>query len=171
MQRTLCSMRRAFPLLLLIALPLAAADNVYQSPTAHQCLVEILRKSGWGLAGPFERAAFITQELDGTLGCREWPSMHTYRSEQFHGDIPPQAIAIVHTHPVQFPKPSEQDAEEATRLGIPIYTITIRAVYKSEPGAQRAVVIAERQGWIWEVPAKATLQASVAPSATSAVNK
>src|SRR2546423_840839 len=140
-------MRRALPLLLLIALPLTAADNVYQSPAAHRCLVELLRKSGWGLAGPFERAAFITEQLDGTLGCQEGPSMHTYHTEQFHGDIPPQAIAIVHTHPVQFPKPSEQDAEEATRIGIPIYTITIRGVDKSEPGAQRAIAITEEQAW------------------------
>jgi hypothetical protein len=145
-------MRRALPLLLLIALPLAAADNVYQSPIAHQCLVDLLRKSGWGLAGPFERAAFITEQLDGTLGCQEWPSMHTYHTEQFHGGIPPQAIAIVHTHPVQFPKPSEEDAAEATRLGIPIYTITIRGVYKSEPGAQYALVITDKQSWIRETP-------------------
>ena len=152
-------MRRALPLLLLFALPLAAADSVYQSATAHRCLVELLRKSGWGLAGPFERAAFITEQLDGTLGCQEWPSMHAYRSEQFHGGIPPMAIAIVHTHPVQFPKPSEQDAEEATRLGIPIYTITIRGVYKSEPGAQHAIVITDKQSWIRETPGLTALRA------------
>ena len=148
MQRTLGSMRRALPLLLFIALPLAAADNVYQSATAHRCFVELLRKSGWGMAGPFERAAFITEQPDGTLACQEWPSIHAYHSEQFHGGVPPQAIAIVHTHPVQFPMPSEQDFEEATRLAVPIYTITIRGVYKSEPGVQRAVLITDKQSWI-----------------------
>lgn len=145
-------MRPALPLLLLFALPLFAADNVYESPSGHQCLVEILRKSGWGLGGPFERAAFIVENLDGSLGCQEWPSVHEYQSEKFRGAIPPQAIAIVHTHPVQFPKPSEQDNGEATRLGIPIYTLTIRGVYKSMPGQAQAVMITNRQSWIRETP-------------------
>lgn len=145
-------MRRAFPLLLLIALPVAAADNVYDSATAHRCLVEILRKSAWGIGGPSERAAFIVEQNDGTLGCQEWPSMHTYHSEQFRGAMPPQVIAIVHTHPVQFPMPSGQDNEEATHLGIPIYTITIRGVYKSEPGGTHAVKITDKQSWIRDTP-------------------
>lgn len=153
-------MRRALPLLFLIAIPLAAADNVYESPITHRCLVELLRKSGWGLAGPFERAAFITEQVDGSLGCEEWPSMHAYHSEQFRGAIPPQAIAIVHTHPVQYPMPSFQDNEEATRLGIPIYTITIRGVYKSLPGEKSARLITDKQSWIRETPRGTTLQAS-----------
>lgn len=145
-------MRRALPLLLLFALPIFAADNVYESPSGHQCLVETLRKSAWGLGGPFERAAFIIENLDGTLGCQEWPAVHDYRSEKFHGAVPPQAIAIVHSHPVQFPKPSGQDNQEATRLGIPIYTLTIRGVYKSVPGQDRAVLITGQQSWIREKP-------------------
>jgi hypothetical protein len=144
--------RRALPLLLLFAVPIFAADNVYDSPSGHQCLVEVLRKSGWGLGGPFERAAFITEQLDGSLGCQEWPSVHEYRTEKFFGAIPAQAIAIVHTHPVQFPKPSKQDDAEATRLGIPIYTLTIRGVYKSVPGQDHVVMIADRQSWIRETP-------------------
>jgi len=144
--------RHEFALLLVIALPLSAADNIYESPAGHQCLVEVLRKSAWGLGGPFERAAFITEQPDGTLGCVEWPAMHTYHAEQFRGLIPPQAIAIVHTHPVQFQMPSVQDNDEATRLGIPIYTLTIRGVYKSVPGQERAVMITNKQSWITERP-------------------
>jgi len=151
--------KHALPLLFAIALPLSAADNVYESPAGHQCLVEVLRKSGWGLAGPFERAAFIVQKLDGTLGCEEWPSVHAYHAEQFHGAIPPQAIAIVHTHPVNYPMPSEHDNKEATRLAIPIYTLTIRGVYKSVPGVQGAVMITNRQSWIRETPSLAPLRA------------
>ena len=157
-------MRRALPLLLLFALPLFAADNVYESPSGHKCLVEILRRSAWGLGGPFERAAFIIENLDGSLGCQEWPAIHAYHSEQFHGAVPPQAIAIVHSHLVQFPKPSEQDSEEATRLGVPIYTLTIRGVYKSVPGQEHAVLITDRQSWIRETPSlKPPLRADKLP--------
>jgi len=156
--------RRALPLLLLFALPLFAADNVYESPSGHKCLVEILRRSGWGLGGPFERAAFIIENLDGSLGCKEWPSAHEYHAEKFFGAIPPQAIAIVHTHPVQFPMPSKQDDAEATRLGIPIYTLTIRRVYKSVPGQDQAVLITDRQSWIRETPSlKPPLRADKLP--------
>lgn len=160
-------MRRALPLVFLFALPLAAADNVYESPSGHQCLVEILRKSAWGLGGPSERAAFITEQLDGALRCEEWPAMHTYHAEHYHGAVPPQAIAIAHTHPVNFPFPSVQDEEEATRLGIPIYTITIRGVYKSMPGVRYAVMITNRQAWIRETPSLAALQASGSTAAKS----
>lgn len=153
LQRNLCSVTLALALTFLLALPLTAADNVYESPSAHKCLVELLRKNAWGLGGPNERAAFIVENLDGTLGCVEWPSMHVYHSEFFRGALPPNAVAIVHTHPAQFPKPSYQDELEATRIGIPIYTLTIRGVYKSVPGQESALVITDKQSWIRETPA------------------
>lgn len=146
-------MRRALALTFLLAVPpLVAADNVYESPSAHKCLVDLLRKSGWGLGGPNERAAFVVEQIDGTLGCIEWPSMHEYHSEFFRGGVPANAVAIVHTHPAQYPQPSYHDEAEATRLGIPIYTLTIRGVYKSMPGMGQPVMITDRQAWIRETP-------------------
>src|SRR5262245_17672952 len=122
----LVHMRRAIPLLLMLALPALAADNIYDSAAGHKCLVDLLRKNAWGLSGPYERAEFIIEQPDGSLTCEEWPAMHSFNAEHFHGAVPRDAIAIVHTHPVQFPFPSPQDNEEATRLGIPVYTLTIR---------------------------------------------
>jgi len=145
--------KRFLPLLLvLIALPLQAADAVYDSSGGHACFLDLLKKSGWGLAGPYERAAFIVENNDGTFGCVDWPSIHIFHSETYHGAIPPNAVAIAHTHPAQFIYPSERDGEEATRLGLPIYTITIRGVYKSLPGVQRALMIVNRQSWIRATP-------------------
>jgi hypothetical protein len=78
--------------------------------------------------------------------------------------IPPGTIAIVHTHPVQYPRPSERDKQEATRLRIPIYVLTIQGVYKAVPGASNATLIAEYQAWIRQVPNKAPIGlASAAP--------
>src|SRR2546423_49493 len=64
-------------------------------------------------------------------------------------------IPIVHTHPVAYPRPSEQDKLEATRLGIPIYVLSIEGVYKAVPGAERETTIVKRQAWIRQVPNKA----------------
>jgi hypothetical protein len=152
LQCNLCSVRRLLPLLLFaLALPLQAADAVYESAAGHACFVDLLKRTGWGLAGPWERAAFVVINNDGTYGCVEWPSLHVYQSESFYGFIPPNTVAIVHTHPVQFVHPSFHDDEEATRLDLPIYTITIRGVYKSVPG-EHAVTITNRQSWVNETP-------------------
>jgi len=129
-----------------------AADPIYDSPAGHACFLDLLKKSGWGMVGPYERAAFIVENNDGTLGCVEWPSIHSYQAESFHGAIPANAIAIAHTHPVQFRYPSPHDGDEATRLNLPIYTITIRGVYKSVPGVEKALAIINRQSWINDTP-------------------
>jgi len=152
LQCNLCSVRRLLPLLFaLLALPLQASDAIFESAAGHACFVDLLKRSGWGLGGPWERAAFVVQNNDGTYGCIEWPSLHVYQAESFYGLIPPNTVAIVHTHPVQFVHPSSNDDEEATRLDLPIYTLTIRGVYKSVPG-ENAVVITDRQSWIRDKP-------------------
>ena len=159
-------MRRAIPFLLALAFaaPAFATDDIYDSAVGHKCLVDLLRKTAWGLGGPFERAEFIIANPDGTLTCDEWPSIHSFQAEHFAGAIPKNTIAIVHTHPVQFPHPSYQDEEEATRLGIPVYTLTIRGVYKSVPDKKVAEVITERQSWITETPrSTAALRANKLP--------
>ena len=167
LQCNLCSVRPLLPLLfaLALALPLQAADAIYESASGHDCFVDLLKKSAWGLSGPWERAAFVVINNDGTYGCIEWPNLHSYQAEGFYGIVPKNAVAIVHTHPVQFQRPSPHDDEEATRLDLPIYTITIRGVYKSLPGEEHAVVITNRQAWINE---KHPLTAGLRPDRLSA---
>ncbi|HEY6844167.1 MAG TPA: hypothetical protein VI391_08370 [Thermoanaerobaculia bacterium] len=140
-------MKRLLPLLFALALPLQAADAIYESAAGHDCFVKLLKESGWGLGGPYERAAFVVVNNDGTYGCIEWPNLHVYQAEGFYGTVPSNAVAIVHTHPVQFVRPSPHDDEEATHLDLPIYTLTIRGVYKSIPG-EPAVMITDKQSWI-----------------------
>lgn len=148
-QRNVCSVKRLLPLLLALALPLQAADAIYDSAAGHDCFVNLLKKSGWGLGGPYERAAFVVVNNDGTYGCIEWPNLHVYQGEGFYGKVPTNAVAIVHTHPVQFVRPSPHDNDEATELDLPIYTITIRGVYKSIPGEPERM-ITDKQSWIRE---------------------
>lgn len=164
-------MRRASVLiqLLLAMMVLAPAmaeehDVIFDSVVGKMCFRDLLRDSGWSLNGPWERAAFVIQQSDGTITCKCWPSKHSYLAESFRGLIPPNTIAIVHTHPVQYPKPSRQDEDEATRLGIPIYVLTIRGVYKALPGATNAATVLEHEPWYRLVPNKAASGlASAAP--------
>ncbi|HYS54702.1 MAG TPA: hypothetical protein VER58_13165 [Thermoanaerobaculia bacterium] len=131
-------------------------DPVFDSVIGKMCFRDLLRASGWSLSGPFERAAWVVQNGDGSIACQCWPSKHSYLSESFKGPKPPNTIAIVHTHPVEYPRPSYQDRMEATRLGIPIYVITIKGVYKAIPGMSEVTTIVEQQAWLRQVPNKAT---------------
>ena len=164
-------MRRASLLLqLLIALivivPAMAEDHdaIFDNVVGKMCFRDLLRDAGWSLNGPWERAAFVIQQPDGSIACQCWPQKHSYLAETFTGFMPANTIAIVHTHPISYPKPSEQDKMEATRLGIPIYVLTIQGVYKTVPGVEKVATIARNQGWIRQVPNKApTGLASAAP--------
>jgi hypothetical protein len=164
-------MRRArvlIHLILVAAIAVAAnaaieEDEIFRSAGGRSCFRDILKRSGFGMTGPFERAAFVIQHSDGTYSCEAWPLAHKYLSEQFYGFLPEHTVAIAHTHPVQFPRPSLQDQMEAVRLGIPIYTITIRGVYKATPGKRSVATIANSQSWIRDTPIK-TVSANVTPS-------
>jgi Prokaryotic homologs of the JAB domain len=145
-------MRRAILLLFLVAAPLYAQDEIFDTVEGHACFRELLHKSGWGLAGPTERAAFIIEQNDGSIECQEWPVMNIYHGDLFHGVAPDHTIAIVHTHPAAYPLPSEHDSDEATRLGLPIYTVSIRAVYKSVPNDPSLHPLTLRQSWIRRTP-------------------
>ncbi len=151
-------MRRAFVLIHLLLfgmVPFADAttegDAIFESPHGRACFVELLRQSAWGLGGPFEHAAFIIEQSDGSFTCEAWPQLHRYLSESFRGPIPAHAVAVVHTHPVEYPQPSFQDQKEASRIGLPIYVITIRGVYKALPGTYRVAALAGGQ-WFRQVP-------------------
>jgi hypothetical protein len=166
-------MRRAFVLLqlvlaMIVLVPAMASDEehdaIFDTVVGKMCFRDLLRDAGWSLNGPWERAAFVIRNPDGSIACQCWPSRHSYLAETYSGVIPPNTIAIVHTHPADYPRPSYQDKEEATRLGIPIYVLTIKGVYKAVPGAADATTIILRQAWIRQVPTKApTGLASAAP--------
>jgi hypothetical protein len=164
-------MRRASVLLQLLLAMLVFApamaeehDAIFDNVVGKMCFRDLLRDSGWSLNGPWERAAFVIQRTDGSIACQCWPSKHSYLAESFRGVMPAHTIAIVHTHPVQYPQPSEQDKMEATRLGIPIYVLTIQGVYKAIPGVSKVAMLTRQQAWLREVPNKApTGLASAAP--------
>src|SRR5258707_11451268 len=123
-------------------------DYIFDNVVGKMCFRDLLRDAGWSLNGPWERAAFVIQNPDGSIACQCWPARHSYLTESFRGFIPTHTVAIVHTHPIQYPRPSQQDKNEATRLGIPIYVLTIEGVFKAVPRARNETTIIRSQAWI-----------------------
>ena len=76
----------------------------------------------------FEHAAFIARDGDGSLRLIEWPWTHGFRSTEWRGPLPPNVVAIIHTHPKQIPLPSDRDVRTAMRLKIPVFALTPRSV-------------------------------------------
>ena len=101
-------------------------------PQAAFWYASLLEESGYGRL-PYERAAFLIRESDGTLTIAPWPG-GGYRHASFRGHVPVRTIAILHTHPRGDERPSSKDRDEARRLGLPVVTITPEAVIAAMPG-------------------------------------
>ena len=113
------------PFLIALALLATLSDRVLS-----QFALEILKQ-----AGPVEEmevAAFIVRADDGTLSLRSWPNQRRFRTAQWSGPLPADAIAIIHSHPVTMPLPSAMDRREAERLQIPIYAVSRGSLCKAD---------------------------------------
>ena len=83
----------------------------------------LLRLAAYGQS-TYEHAAFIVRDDSGEARLVPWPFDRQAFEATFHGAVPPNAIAIVHTHPNSVPLPSAGDAALARRLGLPVYVVT-----------------------------------------------
>jgi len=129
-------MRRfVLTLSILIASNLSACgvvdDPIFSSESGRSRFRDLLRAGQWGFFNT-ERAAFIVDSGNGSFDSVDWPPTDALWEETFRGKIPAHTLAIIHTHPLAWPLPSDQDRMEAVRLGIPIYVLTVRAIYKTE---------------------------------------
>ena len=78
--------------------------------------------AAWAVAGP-AGSGFVA-----------WPWDRRYLSSRWAGPPPAGAIAIVHTHPtVVDPLPSIQDRDTAARLGVAVYTVSRRGIWRAGP--------------------------------------
>ena len=108
-------------------------DPVFGTEAGLNFSRDLLWSNRFGSFDRTERAAFIVDRGNGEIDCVAWPNTNERERARFSGTIPPGTIAIIHTHPVNVPWPSEQDEREAHRLGIAIYALTPRAVTKAVP--------------------------------------
>jgi hypothetical protein len=129
------------------ALEASVTDGLFSITLARGYFREVMRASLNAMPDT-ERAAFIVGKGDGSLSCQLWPTMSLYHREVFHGALPPGTLAIIHTHPDSSPRPSLADQFEADRLGIPIYVLTRRDVFKAEPGRSLPTAVVRRESWL-----------------------
>lgn len=140
-------------LVLNLAGPLSAAlpesptaEELAADPQVRSLFVELFTRDGLPL-DERERAAFIIREADGTYGMVLWPSCEKPRTAKFRGAVPSTAVAVVHTHPIRFPKGSLTDAKQAKRLQLPFYVLTIRSIHYVEPSNGRNIEV-HRGPWL-----------------------
>jgi hypothetical protein len=127
----------------------AAGDAIFDAVAGHVFFADVLRAAKLGIT-PLETAAFIEQRDDGSLVCELWPASHADHEASFRGAIPPGTVAIVHTHPLDWPLPSTHDTQESARLRIPIYVLTLRDVYKVIPHSSTPAAIVRDRLWMPE---------------------
>lgn len=72
----------------------------------------------------FEHAAFALYTDDGHVIFARWPVTKAKCRAAYRKSVPPNAFAIVHTHPNSRPLPSWDDDDTARRLGMPVYVVT-----------------------------------------------
>jgi proteasome lid subunit RPN8/RPN11 len=137
----------------LLLMTLIAADDL--SPDVLDMFAEVLERGHYGLRDD-ETAAFIIRNENGGDRCMLWPPTAEHHMTRFKWPPPARVVAIVHTHPVELPRPSTADKASAIRLGIPVYAITPSAIYKADAFGMTTAVTKERR-WFRERSSKRQL--------------
>jgi JAB domain-containing protein similar to deubiquitination enzymes len=83
--------------------------------------------------GKLERAAFLKLNERGTFDCQLWPPPFAIHRADWFGTTPDRTVAVIHSHPVGSPDPSEHDRQEAIRLGVPMIVVTPEAISMALP--------------------------------------
>src|SRR5688572_22242764 len=106
--------------MLAAALLLAVSFDV-TSVVADQRVLTVMQEiARLGAADRFQErevAAYLVRDENGTISAVIWPHSATRRAEHYEGPIPGRTVAIAHTHPLAFERPSRGDVEQAKRLG------------------------------------------------------
>ena len=98
-------------------------------------------------AGAEEAVLLLFRMLDGSIQAR--PQGATNEHKSFTLKWHPSAIAILHTHPNSVaPQPSKTDRQLADKLGVPIFTITIRGMYVYDPKSKRIWLVQSGLDWL-----------------------
>jgi hypothetical protein len=127
------------------------ADNFYSAPG-----VKALFKELWNKAPvDTEVAAWllrITQPPSYRLtGFKQGGASHVNI-----GKAPPGVVAQLHTHPTKLdPRPSTRDSDggkgdwgAAVKLGLPVYVISIWAIWKVMPNEKDATIVQVAKDWL-----------------------
>ena len=101
---------------------------------------ELVRRNG--VDDQFERGAFLILRTDG-LSMMEWPFERRYRTAHWRGTVPQGVVAVIHTHPNEYPHPSSTDRAEARRLALPVFVATRGRLCVATPSNEVSCVSAK----------------------------
>ena len=143
----------------ILAIPIT--DEFLNDTTIREYFGDVLRRGGFG-HWKTESAAFLVADESGKYRCVVWPfDGHLYRQE-LHDAIPDGTVAIIHTHPSQFPRGSPGDERTAVRLSVPIFVLTPLNIYMiTNRGVSVPVVENRRWAPFRESSTSARCEASV----------
>lgn len=91
---------------------------------------DLLKLSGYGQWDQ-EHAAFITRDTQGNHQLLHWQYQREFQRATYRGPVPPNAVAIIHTHPNSLPNPSSGDTRLAHRTGLPVYVVTRKVITRT----------------------------------------
>jgi hypothetical protein len=99
--------------------------------------------------GSLEVAAFILRDDDGTVSFLPWPRSGGFRTERWRGALPPNVIAVAHTHPNDpvGVTASAHDRLEAKRIGLPVFIVMRGRISVVDPETGRHTILARGGGW------------------------
>jgi hypothetical protein len=127
------------------------ADDLYDAPGVKELFKELWAKSPLDAEG----AAWllrITQPWSYRLiGFKRGEASHVNI-----GKAPPGVVAQLHTHPTKLdPKPSTRDNDggkgdwgAAVKLGLPVYVLSIWAIWKVMPNEKEATIVQVAKDWL-----------------------
>jgi proteasome lid subunit RPN8/RPN11 len=116
----------------------------------NEALIDILRDlavEGAYAPNETEIGAFIVRKTDGELSVLLWPRTYARRSARYDGAIPPGVVAMAHTHPLHFPRPSRGDVEVARRVGLPSYVVSRWEIYVIDPSSSDPIALFAHDFW------------------------
>lgn len=94
-----------------------------------------------------EQAAFVVRRADRKLAVVHWSTDCSALRKTYRGIIPPNAIAIVHTHPEGRREPSPEDLSEARRIKLPICVLTRRGIWIADPVRTESIALLDDPAW------------------------
>jgi proteasome lid subunit RPN8/RPN11 len=101
-----------------------------------------------------EQAAFVVRRADGKLAVIRWAIDCSALRKSYRGIVPPNTVAIVHTHPEGRREPSQQDISEARRIKLPICVLTRRGIWMADPVQGNSVALLDDPTWTNSQPAE-----------------
>jgi hypothetical protein len=102
----------------------------------------------WKHAGLLEteRAIWIVRNANGQFESKDWGRTPQRWTQVWNDPLPDHVVSIAHTHPVNVdPKPSKQDQVAALKLGIAVYTISRKGIWRVTPDG--VITQEESLGW------------------------